>query len=289
MRVSVSDSALESRHAQACVNKIDKRQRNGAERNRDTYTQKVFKYCSGAFRNIGLRNGIKAVVAHFVYEHVQQRGKRANGHAEYGACDRNGLIIACLYQVCREGKSCRDLGQDLEYLADSGRGHVAVALSQSSVGCGDAAQEHRRCESLDAESGIGTVYKSVCKPVGEHEHYRRADSAEDKECPPCHAICTARLHLQSASLRRAYHARKRHRKARRRKRQKQAVNIISLKEQAVSVVAEHIAQGDLIQCAEDLHYYNAGGHYSCAVQIILLFCFCHQKASNHVERVVFRL
>ena len=283
MRVSVSDSALKPCHAQPCVNKVNKRQRNW-----DNYAQKIFKYRSCTFRNIGLRNSVKAVVAHFVYEHVQQCGKRADCNAEYGACDRNGLIIACLYQVCRESKSCRDLGQDLEYLADSGRGHVAVALSQSSVGCGNTAQKHRRRESLDAESGIGTVYKSVCKPVGEHEHYRRADS-EDKERPPCHTICTACLHLQSASLRRAYHARKRHRKARRRKRQKQAVNIISLKEQAVSVVAEHIAQGDLIQCAEDLHYYNAGGHYSCAVQIILLFCFCHQKASNHVERVVFRL
>ena len=100
----------------------------------DSYAQKIFKYRTRAFGNIGLSHRVKAVIAHFVNEHVQKSDQRADGHAEYRAGNGNGLIAAGLQKIRRECKTCRNLCQDLKYLAYRGRLHIAVALSEASVG-----------------------------------------------------------------------------------------------------------------------------------------------------------
>ena len=72
-------------------------------------------------------------------------------------------------------------------------------------------------------------------------------------------------------VRLAYHARERHGQARRGDGEEHAVDIVGHEEVRVALVAEDVPQRYLVDSAEYLHYNNARGQYSRAVQIVLLF------------------
>ena len=97
--------------------------------------------------------------------------------------------------------------------------------------------------------------------------------AENGKRQPGHAEDLARLHGAAERVRLADHARERDRHTRRGHVKKDIINIIGNGEIAVSLVAENIAERDLIDRAEDLDDHNAGRYDGRAVEIVLLAAF----------------
>lgn len=105
------------------------------------------------------------------------------------------------------------------------------------------------------------------------EHDQPEQNAEDRKRQPCNAEDLARLHGTAERVRLADHARERDRHARRSHREKNVIDIVSDGKVSIPLVAEDIAERDLVDRAEDLGDHHAGGHNGRAVEIVLLAVF----------------
>ena len=227
---------------------------------------------SGGIRHIRIRDRFFRIVAVIIDRHIDQRKGAARRDAEDRPrrCDRQTLARA--RKAPREHKTDGDLAHDLEDLGDGRRLHVAHALRIAAVRARQIHEHERRRQRPDALC-CADIVEHPGQLRREQEHDQAEQQAENGKRQPGHAEDLARLHGAAERVRLADHARERDRHTRRGHVEKDIINIIGNGEIAVSLVAENIAERDLIDRAEDLDDHNASRHHGRAVEIVLLAAF----------------
>ena len=223
----------------------------------------------------GIGLGEPVVVAALVKHHVQQRHDRADGHAEYRACRRGRAAKPLLHCNRGEDESGDDLEQHLQHLVYGCRDHVAVALTIAAVGRDEAHEQDRRSHGADAGRGVGVFKVGRGEPVGQQEQYQREHKADDGKRPARNAEGLFLLTGAAVCVRLRDKARQRHRQTGGRQREKDVVYIVGAEEHGISLVAENIAERDLIDEAQQLHDDDADSEDGGAMHIVLSFYPVH--------------
>lgn len=262
---------LQPAEAERRVHDVEQRKHGGAEGYRYAYAQQVLKYLPAAVRRISCFYD-SCVIASFIYEHVGERRQRTDRDAEDGAGGDYGEALADVLKPDGKCKPGEDLKEHLEYLADCGGLHVLVALAIAAVGAGQADEQQRRGEGLNALRSA-RVAEQHRKLGGVKEHDERADEAQHEECTPRYGEGTLHLRRAVHGVGLGYHPRERHGQARGRKREENTVDVVGHEKMRHTGIAEDIPKRYLVYCAEYFDDDNAGRKYRSAVQVVLLFGF----------------
>ena len=166
-----------------------------------------------------------------------------------------------------------DLEEDLQHLVHGGGEHVAVALTVAAVGGDHAHQQYGRGHGPDAGAGVGVFQIHGGEPVREKEHHGREDKTQDREARQRDAEGLLLLFGPAVGVGLRYKAGQRHGQTRGGEGEEDVVDAVGTHEHGVALVPEDVAQGDLVEEAEDLHDDDADGQDGRAVHIVLSFGF----------------
>ena len=279
---------LEPVHAQLRVDAVEYGHYARAESYRHTDCEDVAHYLPRGIDDLivvgrvvcvhdacGIRRGKDVIVPPLVYHHVKQRYDRAYRNAKYRPCRADRAPKSGAHRKVRQNKAGNDLEQHLQHLVHRGGDHVAVALTVAAVGRDEAHKKYCRAHCLYAQRGVGVFKVFVRQPFREQEHYQREHQPYHEEGAQCHAEGLFLLLCPAICVRLRHKARQRHGQTGRRQSEEDEIYAVGTREHRVPLVAEDVAERDLIYKAQQLHYYHADGKDRRAAYIGLPISFCH--------------
>ena len=113
--------------------------------------------------------------------------------------------------------------------------------------------------------------------MGEAEHDKCEDKADHRESDQRHAEGLLLLLCPAVCVRLGNQPRQSYRQARGRQREEDVIDAVGAHEHGVTLVPEDIAQGDLVEEAEDLHDDHADRQDRRTVHVVLTFGFSHES------------
>ena len=272
IRLGIAERRLQAVHDELCVDEVNNAQDAGAERNRNADAQQRAEDAPGRLRHIRVRGRFVRVMPVLIDRDIDERERAARRNAEDGTrrCDRQTLARA--RKAPRKHKADGDFPHDLQDLRNGGRLHVAHALRIAAVRARQIHEHKRRGQRPDALR-CADIVEHAGQLRREQEHDQPEDQADDGKRQPRDTEDLARLHGPAERVRLADHARERDRHARRGHGEKDIINIVGNGKISIPLVAENVAERDLIDRAEDLDDHNAGRYDGRAVEIVLLAAF----------------
>ena len=214
-------------------------------------------------------------MAALIHDHVRERHDRADRNAQDRAGRADGQRLVRSQQRRGQDQSRDDLEEHLEHLVDRGGDHIAVALAIAAIGRDEANEQDCGGHGTDRQRGVRIFQIVGGKPVRkreEDEGKQHADHRKGAERDPEGLFLLADSAV-GVSLR--HQARERNGKTRRRKREKDVVDAVRAHKHRVALVAENVAEGNLVYGAEHLHDDHADSEDRRTVHIVLLSASCH--------------
>ena len=257
--------------------------------------------CSEGNRNADLQNGsgnLQTAVFYFltdrhptivpvlIDDHVAKRDHRTDGDAQNSACGSLRQSPSGMHQHRGNGKTRNDLEKDLQHLVHRGRDHIPVALTVSAVRGDQTDQQDRRCHGPHAQCRI-RFYEIGCgKPLVPEKHDQREDHTDRRKGHDRSAEGFFLQGLLPAGVRLRNQSGKCNGQSGRGEREENVIDVISRKEDSVTVVPENIPKRDLIDRAEQLHDHNTDGKNRRAVHEVLFFSArCFTKGIGRLFRL----
>ena len=226
-----------------------------------------------------------------VEHHVEQGHRRAHADAKDGAGRAHGQRVRPAgpgpQHQNGDHETCHHLEEDLQHLVHRGGEHVAVALAVAPVGGDHAHQQNGRGHGQHAGRGVRVFQIHGGKPAGEEEHDGGKEQAKHREGRQRHPEELLLLPGAAVGVRLRHQAGQGHGETRGGQGEEDEIDAVGPHEHGVALVTQDIAQGDLVEEAQDLHNDDAGSEDRRAVEIVLalllsvllrhMFChvFCH--------------
>ena len=239
-----------------------------AEGDGDADGQHLFHQRPGALRHV---QGFRAVPVGEQVEDQEEHGQHgAHGDAQNGAGGADLHTVAQPQEIPGQGQSDGQLAQGLQHLGDGGGLHVPLALGIAPHAGQQTHAEYGGSQGLDGPVGQRVVHKA-CQLRRAEEHEQRQHQAQGEEQPDGGAEQLPLLILPAQGVGLAGQLGDGQGQAGGGDGQQQVIDVVRHREVGLALVADDVAQGDLIHRADELHDDHGGGQNRGAAQERLLF------------------
>ena len=189
---------------------------------------------------------------------VQHTQSAAHRHAEDGAGGGHRLIVRGFQEEIGQGQADDQLAQGLNDLGDCGGSHDGVALEVAPHGGQGAQEEDGGGQGPDGVPALPVVHQ-LGQLLGEKEHQAEADGAQGQEGEEGHPEGLLHLVVTAQGVGLRDHLGQGHRQTAGGDGDEQGIDVVGGVEVGEPRFPQDVAQGDLVQSANELDDDNSSG------------------------------